>query len=185
VFFLIFLSFWNGQGKTKILNKMVARIPEIQFLISLWIQFRFVTVFPKYMNIVTFPHDFLASKPFWIGNAKFSENIIHYFSCDWVTYLPDIYKQLMYCPIILPFLGQHLTNAEHLIRHWSFMSKSTLMIPNNFVYMWSLHWDKNIDKIDRIGTFVDLRTNFIITSWLIGSAGIWSEWDDLNLFISK
>jgi hypothetical protein len=43
----------------------------------------------------------------------------------------------MYCRIVLPFFFQYLTNAENLTSSWSVTSNPTLIIPNNFVCMWT------------------------------------------------
>jgi len=36
-----------------------------------------------------------------------------------------------------PFFLKYLTNAKYVINSWPMTSKSTLMIPNNLVYMWN------------------------------------------------
>jgi hypothetical protein len=42
----------------------------------------------------------------------------------------------MYCLIVLPFFLQYLANAENFISSWSVKSEPTLMITNNFIYIW-------------------------------------------------
>jgi hypothetical protein len=45
----------------------------------------------------------------------------------------QVYKELMYCPTVLPFFLHFLINTEYLNISWSTTLKSTLMIPNNFM----------------------------------------------------
>jgi len=43
----------------------------------------------------------------------------------------------MLYPTIFPFSLNYLKNAEYMINNISLMLKSILMIPNNFIYIWS------------------------------------------------
>ena len=47
----------------------------------------------------------------------------------------------MHCRILFPFLLKYLMNAEYMISSWPITSKSTLMIPNNFLctYIHNIH----------------------------------------------
>jgi hypothetical protein len=37
--------------------------------------------------------------------AEFNENVVWYVSPKWITGPPKVYKQLMYCPLVLDFLS--------------------------------------------------------------------------------
>jgi hypothetical protein len=50
----------------------------------------------------------------------------------------------MYCAIILPLFLQCLPDIENLISCWSITPKSTKVIPNNFICMWSYPSEKNV-----------------------------------------
>jgi hypothetical protein len=47
------------------------------------------------------------------------------------------HRMLMNSLIVFTFSLQYLTNAENLIGSWSVMPKPTLMIPSNFIYLWT------------------------------------------------
>jgi hypothetical protein len=49
----------------------------------------------------------------------------------------EVYEQMMYCRIVLPFLLQYLTNTKHLIHNWSVTSKLKLMILSKCTYVWT------------------------------------------------
>jgi len=63
--------------------------------------------------------------------TKRSENVLHYYSPNkTLAFLVD-------CTIVLPFFSQYPANAEHLSVDDLLTSKSTLMSPSNFAYVWS------------------------------------------------
>jgi hypothetical protein len=53
----------------------------------------------------------------------------------------------MYCLIVFSFSLQYLANAENPISGWPVTLKPTMMIPNNFIYMWTWRWEKDIRYI--------------------------------------
>jgi hypothetical protein len=65
VYFSIY-SFRQEMGRWKLLNWMPTSTLQISFiLISLWIQFGFLNVFPKYLNFDTVSKDLLAIFMLW------------------------------------------------------------------------------------------------------------------------
>ena len=83
----------------------------------------------------------------------------------------------MHCFTVFPFLLRYLTNAEYMISSWSVASKSTLIIPNNFISIITaicfiaLLINRNNDRLlpllgqellfpNRMNEFMDLRANF-------------------------
>ena len=49
----------------------------------------------------------------------------------------EIYEKLMNFFIVLPFFFKYLANAEYMINRRPVASKTTLMIPDNFLRIWS------------------------------------------------
>jgi hypothetical protein len=63
------------------------------------------------------------------GYTKMNKNVIQYISCNWIIDFLEVY--------ITPFFLQCLTVAEYLVISWTVTSEFTLMVPNNFIYMWN------------------------------------------------
>ena len=53
----------------------------------------------------------------------------------------------MHCSVVFLFFLKYLTNAEYMISSRSVASKSTLMIRNNFLCVWSWPWQQDVGKI--------------------------------------
>jgi hypothetical protein len=66
------------------------------------------------------------------GDTKLNKNIIQDLHPNWIISFLEVYKELMYCFIVLPFFLKYLTNAEYVISSWPAASKSTLMIPSGY-----------------------------------------------------
>jgi hypothetical protein len=83
---------------------------------------------------ILFKH-ILISLTSFMCTPKLYQNIVQYFPPNWITGFPEGYEELIYCLIVLPFFLKYLMNANDLISSWSVMSKPTLMIPNNLIYV--------------------------------------------------
>jgi hypothetical protein len=66
-----------------------------------------------------------------------NQNITQNLPPNWIISFLEVYKDLMHCFIVFPFSLKYLTNAQYMISSWAAASQSTLLIPNNFLYIWS------------------------------------------------
>jgi hypothetical protein len=137
---MVFLHFPNGISKAKFKSSgdrashcfrpfWIGKLSDICLPIwtLLYVSFKHIVI-----NLTNF-----------MGTPNY-ENIVQYFPPHWIIGFLEVYKYLMYCLIVLPLFLQYLTNAENLISSWYVTLKPTLMINNNFFYVWTSPWEENI-----------------------------------------
>jgi len=71
------------------------------------------------------------------GDTTLNKDIIQDLTPNWIISFLEVYKELMHCFVVFPFFLKYLTNANYIIRSWPIASKSTLIIHNNFFFIWS------------------------------------------------
>ena len=96
--------------------------------------------------------DFILHIFYWLylfhGDTKLHENIIQNFPRNWIIDFLEVCKLFLNCFIVFPFLLEYLTNAEYMINSWPVASKSTLMIPSNFLCIYGVNLESRmLDKI--------------------------------------